>query len=169
MQDLVVKIQTKLLGVRNIPPSQVSKEIETIKEFLADTTKISLLLIVIVRSIFREHEQDVLTEREVQEILDFLRDMWFRLEEDQEGGGGGGSKGKMSASWKRQVHKALNAKHSRRGYKFAGQREARYRICHNFLNHYMGERHMHITDKHGKIVHRRTLIHLIHKLLYFSN
>ncbi|PLW20982.1 hypothetical protein PCANC_09505 [Puccinia coronata f. sp. avenae] len=149
----------KHLQAANISFIVLSKRVKLIKKFIADVTKISHILIVIVLSLYKEHEQDVLTERQVQEILDFLRDLWFRLERQSAFEG---------ENWAMRVHKTLKAD-GRFGLKLAGKKEARYRLCRNFVNCWIKHKNMDVKTEDGKMVHEGTFIHLIHKILYFSN
>jgi hypothetical protein len=114
--DGMIERVEKQLHVNNIPLSEMSNQIQSIKEFMEDVTKITHLLMIIVLSLYRMHKQDVLTVNGVEETLQFLKKIWFWLEE---------SEFEDKRSWQMQVHKLLKGS-KKLSYGWAVQLENRY-------------------------------------------
>jgi hypothetical protein len=115
VNELIVKVRKKLKATKT-SPRVLSNRVQAIQKFIEDITKISHILIDIVLSIYKEHDQDLLTEKKVPVILNFLRELWLRLEQGIRFGG---------ECWEIQVHKVLKAD-NHFGFRLAAKREARY-------------------------------------------
>jgi hypothetical protein len=138
-------------------PSEVTEKMKKIKELVEEVTKVTHLMMVVVCSIYKEHEKDFLTVNEVTNHLNFMKELWFCLEEGRFEEG--------ANTWKNKVHNILNFKSNNQ----STRKIERYSLCRNFLRYWIGENEMHVKIGNEETNYQNTLTELINKMIYFSN
>ncbi|PLW08547.1 hypothetical protein PCASD_26470 [Puccinia coronata f. sp. avenae] len=133
-------------------------ETTRVKDLIENVTKATHLLIVVVLSLFNGHKGDFLKIDEVKQHMNFIKGLWFRLEE--------GKFEKPPESWEKKVNAILNCKP--RSVELIKGRKEKYALCLNFLHYWLEKTGMHVQQD-GKISHADTLVEIINKLIYFSN
>jgi hypothetical protein len=93
------KLESKLNSMKN-PPPEHQPSIKTLMKFVEDVTKVTHLQIVAYMTLFKEHEEEYLTESQVEQTLTFLKALWLHLCDF--------GQFKQEKAWAVQVHKLLN-------------------------------------------------------------
>ncbi|KAH9456406.1 hypothetical protein MJO28_006456 [Puccinia striiformis f. sp. tritici] len=80
---LTSKVQTRFHSIESAPDSTdpAPDTIKRIIEYIHSTNKITIFLILIYLSIFREHDQEELNEEVIEHLISFLENLWKKFEE----------------------------------------------------------------------------------------
>jgi hypothetical protein len=140
-----------------VAKSATEKRQAKVENFVKHFTKVTHLLMIVVLSIYREHEQEFLTVNEVEEHMNSIKDLWFRLEE-------GKVKPKEDGNdWGEQVHDILRFNH--KALPPVGRK--RFHLVQKFLRYWLEEKDMQL--KKDKVIHADTMTEIINKMIFFSN
>jgi hypothetical protein len=135
---------------------QGTEKINDFKKFIQDITKVTHLLLVIVLSFFKEHEHKFLTVNEVNNHLNFIKQLWVRLEE---------GKLEVREAWEKQVQAILTFRPDAPTKKERDQ----YSLCWRFVKYWLKENNMQLTKMKKDITHQDTMVRVINKMIFFSN
>jgi hypothetical protein len=138
--------------------------IEAMEKLVAGVTKVAHLLIVVYMKLFRKHDQDFLTENEVNQTLEVLKELWFKLEN-------GDFESKREKDWQMKVHKILTFKcGTTSGYGYFNRMDIRLHLSCNFFYYWLESSGDNFLDKlYHKELYLKKLIEIINKLIYNSN
>jgi hypothetical protein len=131
---------------------------KSVEEFVEEVTKVTHLMMLMTLSLFKEHEHQFLTVHEVDNQLNFIKELWFRLEEGQFVEG--------RTTWESKVSDVLNfkAKDSQ-----ATSKAWRYGLCHNILRDWMEKNNLSIKDIDRNTIHEVTFAEILNKMIHFGN
>jgi hypothetical protein len=114
MKDIFGQLKSKYASRKTFPHG---KRLETMVKFIQETTKVTHLQIVAYMQLFDEYKQEILTEREHEEILNFLKELWvWLLDRSSEA---------EKIHWANKVHNLLNF-HSINKSNYSLQRKTKY-------------------------------------------
>ncbi|KAA1128945.1 hypothetical protein PGTUg99_008922 [Puccinia graminis f. sp. tritici] len=63
--------------------NRLLRKVQTIIQYITNVTKISVFLIITHLSLFKEHQNEILSREEVNKILCFMRDLWKDMEQEE--------------------------------------------------------------------------------------
>ncbi|KNZ56236.1 hypothetical protein VP01_245g5 [Puccinia sorghi] len=139
-----------------------SPNIKTIMRFVQDVTKVTQLLIVAHLSLFKEHEQQVLTSEEVEKHLEFLKNLWFQIDE--------GTPQMQKRDWAMKAHKVFRFQDQANHFCFMVTRKDRnYSFCWNLVNHWREKTERSLGGFSGEEILPSKFQELFNKLIFFSN
>jgi hypothetical protein len=139
--------------------SSKEAKLTTTKEMIRDVTKISQMLIVVVRTIFKDHKNQVITSEGVQQDLEFLKNLWLKLDK------GGLNQGEL---WERRTHKLLKQKGGAKpSLKLTGKKEYKFNLASNFLHDLIEENGDPLKRNYFKNLYHPKFIELIWRLIHF--
>jgi hypothetical protein len=127
MEGMKNKMESALESTEN-PPSR--RRIRTMLKFVEENTKVTHLQIVAYMRLFNENKQDVLTESEVEEILKFMKELWFCLHDSKSG---------ISeiSSWAKRVQTLLNFEPCDKATNaLSTEKKEMYHMCWNFASYF---------------------------------
>jgi hypothetical protein len=155
---MMERVQKNSRGDATRPRGRGSEfKMENVQSTIEDVTKVTHLMIILVLSLYKQHGQETLQVDAINKHLKFIKELWFRLEEDRFVPG--------ENVWEQNIHDMLKFPLST----LASQPIRRYGHCRNFLRYWIEKNNMQVRREDGKIVHRDTVIELMNKLIYFSN
>jgi hypothetical protein len=137
-------------------PSKTPAKVTSAEKYVEEITKVTHLMMVIVRSLYHLHEKNYLTVNEVNGDLNFIKQTWFRIEE--------GIFDPEDAVWQRKAHLILKFQSKDRQ---AGSQAGKYALCHNILRRWMDQNGLQIKDRNKETW--ETLIEIMNKMIYFGN
>jgi hypothetical protein len=155
MRPMKERIQENYRVAKNKTPSDDTKKTKNMEELVERVTKVTHLLMIAVLSLYKEHKKNFVAEDEVVKQLNFIKQLWFRLEEgtfEEENG------------WKREHHKILKFQSKKK----TPDRGDRYTLSWKFVNSWLEENGM-ALNKRGQGFHTDTLTEIINKIIFFSN
>jgi hypothetical protein len=140
-----------------------SKEIlDSTKTMVAEITKVTQLLLVIIRTFFKGHPQEVLTAEDVQKDLECIQRLWFRLEQ--------GSVKQIEKSWETRLHQVLKLQTGTKSSRnYIGRKGKRMELCYNCLHYLLEESGSPFDRSSFRKPYPVTFSEVINKLIHLSN
>ncbi|KNZ44793.1 hypothetical protein VP01_8811g1, partial [Puccinia sorghi] len=148
--------------------SQKSKEQVALKkssirlQFVKYVTKVTQLLIVIYTSLFKGNENEVLTVKQVESTLEFLKNLWLEIE--------AGNTELIEMDWALKLHKILTYQIDDFSiYFLVSDKLAMYRICWKFLHHWVKKTRKCPISHVAQDIDDKITLEVINKMIFFSN
>ncbi|KNZ45379.1 hypothetical protein VP01_818g4 [Puccinia sorghi] len=137
-----------------------SPKIETIMRFVQAVTKVTQLLIVVHLSLFKEHEQEVLTVEEVEKNLKFFQELWFQIDD--------GTPEIQKIDWAKKAHKIFRFQNPQHHFlSIVFKKDRMYNFCWNLVSYWREQTGRSLRGFYGPF--HTTLQELVNKIIFFSN
>ncbi|KNZ56790.1 hypothetical protein VP01_2317g1 [Puccinia sorghi] len=162
-KEIIERMSSQIESNSQKSKEQVSLKKSSIRLQLVNyVTKVTQLLIVIYNSLFKGNENEILTVKQVESTLEFLKNSWLEIE--------AGNTELIEMDWALNLHKILTYQIDDSSiYLIVSDKLLMYRICWKFLHHWLKKTRNFPIPHMAQEIGDKIIIEVINKMIFFSN